>query len=54
MLEGTLSEEELSELSSLLNIPIEDLEIMIEDKRQKQIEARQPIKRTTYERGLMK
>jgi hypothetical protein len=54
ILQGTLSEEELSELSSLLNIPIEDLEIIIEDKRQKQIEARRPIKRATYERGLMK
>ena len=54
ILEGKLSEEELSELSSLLNISIEDLELMIEDKRQKKIKSRVYTKTSAYERGLMK
>ena len=54
ILEGKLSEEEISELSSLLNISIEDLELMIEDKRQKKIKSRVYTKTSAYERGLMK
>ena len=51
--QGVLSEEELSELSSLVNISVEDLKRMVEEKHQRKMLRQQSDRRPFYETGLM-
>ena len=53
LLQGVMSEEEISELSSLVNISVEDLKRMIEEKHQQKMLRAQSTRRPFYETGLM-
>ena len=52
--QGVMSEEELSELSSLVGISVDDLKGMMEERRQEQIVRGRSPRSAFYERGLQK